>query len=172
MERVMKRLILFAMLGCAPIAGAWAQTPNNEFIGNLRGANEVPALSTTAKGEFRSYVYNGTLRFKLSYARLEGSVTQAHIHLGQPAVNGGIAVWLCSNMASPPTPPGVMPCPPAPATITGIITPNMVVGPAAQGLAPGEFNELIRSMLKGITYANVHSDLFPGGEARGKVNPP
>lgn len=168
----MNRLALLALLGCAPVAGAWAQTPNNEFVAGLAGAKEVPAVSTTARGEFRSYVYNGTLRFKLTYLKLEGSVTQAHIHLAQPGVNGGVAVWLCSNLPSPPTPAGVQPCPSSPATITGVITPDMVVGPMAQGLSPGEFNELIRSMLKGITYANVHTDLFPGGEARGKINPP
>ena len=48
----------------------------------------------------------------------------------------------------------------------------MVVGPGGQGLAPGEFEELVRAMLNGITYANVHTDLFPGGEARSKIDPP
>ena len=167
------RLALIALAAaCLPIAPALAQTPTNEFTARLAGTKEVPALSTTARGEFRAYRSGDTLRFLLRYNRLEGAVTQAHIHLGQPGVNGGVAVWLCSNLASPPTPAGVQPCPASPAQITGVITAEMVVGPGGQGLAPGEFEELVRAMLNGITYANVHTDLFPGGEARSKIDPP
>ena len=35
--------------------------------------------------------------YKLSYEDLEGTVTQAHIHVGQLSVNGGIAIWLCQT---------------------------------------------------------------------------
>jgi hypothetical protein len=100
---------------------------------------------------------------------LEGNVTQAHIHLGQRGANGGIAVWLCSNLASPPTPAGVQACPPAPATITGVITMTDVVGPTGQGLAPGEFEEFVRALRAGVAYANVHTSKFPGGEVRGQL---
>jgi len=98
---------------------------------------------------------------------MEGTVTQAHIHLGQKSVNGGISVFLCSNLPAPP--PGTPACPPAPATVTATIEPSDVIGPAGQGIAAGELNELLRAMRAGVTCANVHTTLFPGGEIRGQV---
>jgi hypothetical protein len=105
----------------------------------------------------------------LSYSSLEGTVTQAHIHFGDRDVNGGISVWLCSNLTSPPTPPGVQACPAPPATITGTVSAADVVGPAAQGIDTGQFSELVRQIENGLTYANVHSTRFPGGEVRGQI---
>lgn len=137
----------------------------------LVGYEEVPALSTGANGEFRARISEdqSNIRYRLSYSDLEGSVTQAHIHLGQKGVNGGISVWLCSNLASPPTPAGVQPCPVPPATISGTITADSVVGPAGQGLAAGEFAELVRAIRAGATYVNVHSTKYPGGEVRSQI---
>ena len=39
----------------------------------------------------------------------------------------------------------------------------------AQGLAAGEFDELVRALRAGVTYANVHSSTSPGGEIRGQI---
>jgi hypothetical protein len=141
------------------------------FEGTLSGYEEVPAVSTAATGRFDAVVrvHKGKIEWKLSYARLTGNVTQAHIHFAQPAVNGGISVFLCSNLPNPPA--GTQACPPAPATITGTATARDVVGPAEQGIAPGEFGELVAAMRAGVTYANVHSTTFPGGEIRGQLHP-
>jgi CHRD domain len=95
-------------------------------------------------------------------------VQQAHVHFGQEDVNGGVSVFLCSNLAGAPA--GVQACPPAPATITGTIAAGDVVGPAEQGIAPGELAELLAAMRAGVTYANVHSDKFPNGEIRGQIH--
>lgn len=137
----------------------------------LTGFEEVPAVSTVAEGEFHARISNDQtqIQYELKYEDLEGAVQQAHIHVGQKGVNGGISVWLCSNLASPPTPTGTQPCPPPPATITGTITASDVVGPAAQGVAAGEFAELIRAMRAGKTYVNVHSSKFPTGEIRSQI---
>ena len=59
-----------------------------------------------------------------------------------------------------------------PATVTGILEADDVVGPAGQLVMPGEFAEAIRAMKNGVTYANVHTDLVPSGEIRSKVDPP
>jgi hypothetical protein len=170
----MKRsALLLALAACVPFGQAMAQhigTPTNEFTGKLLGIKEVPAVSTAARGEFRSYVHGDHLHYLLRYTGLEGNVTQAHVHLGQPGVNGGVMLWLCSNLPSPP--PGTPACPPSPATVTGILEADDVVGPAGQLVMPGELDEAIRAMLKGVTYANVHTDLVPSGEIRSKVNPP
>jgi CHRD domain-containing protein len=46
-----------------------------------------------------------------------------------------------------------------------------VIGPNNQGLEPGAFDELVRAMRAGFTYANVHSNRFPAGEIRGQIKP-
>lgn len=167
-----KRIILASAL-ILTIAVAFAIAQGGKGIKEvLIGFEEVPAVSTVAHGEFKATINKDetAIEYELSYADLEGIVQQAHIHVGQRSVNGGISVWLCSNLASPPTPPGIQPCPSPPATITGVITPANVVGPTAQGVAPGEFAELIRAIRAGATYVNVHSTKFPGGEIRSQID--
>lgn len=143
---------------------------------NLHPFNEVASVSSTASGRFEARINdNDTITYTLSYSGLEGDVLQAHIHFGQRGVNGGISVFLCTNLGNGPA--GTQACPPAPATITGTITAADVspaglsaTAPAiAQGLGTGEFPELVRAIRAGKTYANVHSTKFPGGEARGQI---
>jgi CHRD domain len=136
----------------------------------LMGYQEVPAVSTAASGDFRAKLRLGAeeITYSLSYAGLTGDVQQAHIHFGQPSVNGGISVFLCSNLGNGPA--GTQACPPAPATIEGTITPADVIGPGVQGIDPGEFGELVSAILAGMTYANVHSSTFPNGEIRAQLN--
>ncbi|MGN7917109.1 MULTISPECIES: CHRD domain-containing protein [Lysobacter] len=164
----MKRIAAFAMVALLPLVSAQAE--HREFRAVLEGSQEVPLVSTGASGGFRARIGDGgAIHYQLSYSGLEGDVTQAHIHVGQRSVNGGIAVWLCSNLASPPTPAGVQPCPPPPATIQGVIMAADVVGPSGQGIAAGEFEELLRALRGGNAYANVHTSKFPGGEVRSQL---
>ena len=94
---------------------------------------------------------------------------QAHIHLGQRAVNGGVAVFLCTNLGNGPA--GTQTCPgPRDGTITGTITGADIVGPTDQGLAPSEFAELLRAMVKHVTYVNVHTSEHESGEIRGQIH--
>jgi hypothetical protein len=143
----------------------------------LIGFEEVPSVSTTANGRFRARISNDEteIQYRLSYNDLEGEVQQAHIHLGQKGVNGGISVFLCTNLNNGPA--GTQACPPSPATITGTIRANDVspdipatAGARAQGLEPGEFAELLVAMRAGVTYVNVHSSKFPGGEMRSQID--
>lgn len=130
---------------------------------------EVPALSTAARGHFRAVIDEeaGTVEYTLSYENLEGTVTQAHIHFGQRGVNGGISVFLCSNLGNGPA--GTQACPAAPAEISGSFASADVIGPSGQGIAAGQFAELLAAIRNGVAYANVHTSTFPGGEARGQI---
>jgi CHRD domain-containing protein len=143
----------------------------------LNGFEEVPAISTTGNGEFRARINKAEseITYSLSYSDLEGTVQQAHIHLGQRGVNGGITVFLCSNLGNGPL--GTQPCPASPATITGTITaddvsPNIpaTADARAKGLDTGEFDELLRAIRAGATYVNVHSTKWPAGEIRSQID--
>jgi CHRD domain len=165
----MKRITAISLLGlCLPLSAAAADL--TQFTGRLIGNSEVPSISTAASGRFRAYVASDGLHYELIYSGLEGgAVTQAHIHLGERHTNGGIVIWLCSNLASPPTPAGVQACPAPPARIVGIATASNVVGPAGQGIDPGEFAALIKALGNGTAYTNVHTTSFPGGEIRASI---
>jgi hypothetical protein len=152
--------------GSYAIAGAGS----NSFDEALDSYQEPPSISSVGTGTFTAQLAAGlpAISYRLSYSGLEGNVLQSHIHLGQTAVNGGISVFLCTNLGNGP--PGTQACPPSPATVTGTITPANVIGPAGQGIAAGEFAELVRAMRAGVTYVNVHSDKFPGGEIRAQLS--
>lgn len=136
---------------------------------DLKGFEEIPTLSTPGTGEFRGRISRDgeSVEFKLSYANLEGDVLQAHIHLGARAFNGGIMVFLCSNLPDPP--PGTQACPVPSGTVQGTFTAADVIGPEGQGISPGEFDEAIRALREGATYANVHTTTRLGGEIRGQI---
>ena len=136
---------------------------------SLTGYEEVPSISTPATGSFSARrVSNGVFEYTLTFSGLEAPTTQAHIHFGQPAVSGGISVWLCSNLPSPPTPAGVQPCP-ASGTVTGTINAASVVGPAGQGIDAGQIDELLAAVDNGLAYCNIHTQKYQPGEIRGQI---
>lgn len=162
----MKCILLSSLVAlCLPLA---ASAENKQFRAHLAGTAEVPAVSTTANGTFFARISEdgGAISFELSYDALEGDVTQAHIHIGQAGANGGVAMFLCSNLGTP----GVQACPAPPATVSGMLTAADVIGPTGQGIAAGEFAEVVAAIRAGVAYANVHSTKFPGGEIRAQVD--
>ncbi len=159
-----------ALLGSA-LCGVSATAYAEVVIVPLRSFQEVPAVSSPAKGRFRGFIDDraGTLTYELSYDALQGEVRQAHIHFGQRGVNGGVSVFLCQT-ASNPDPTGLAPtCGPAPSRVSGTLRMDNVIGPAGQGIAPAEFAELVAAIRAGVAYVNVHSSLYPAGEVRGQM---
>lgn len=141
----------------------------------LSGLNEPPAVFTAARGDFDAEIARDESGFTytLTFENLQGAVTQSHIHIGQVRVNGGIAIWLCET-ATNPAPPAIADATPDcggpnSATVTGTVTPAQVIGPNGQGVAPGEFEEVLNAIRKGMAYVNVHSSQSPGGEIRGQL---
>ena len=116
------------------------------------------------------------MHWVLRYAALEGEVQQAHIHFGQRHTTGGVSVFLCTNLGNGPAAPAQSPqgCPQAvgadTVTISGAFTRDDVIGPAGQGIAAGEFAELLRAIRAGATYANVHTQNRPAGEIRAQLH--
>jgi hypothetical protein len=166
------------------------------FRAKLVGLNEVPSISTQARGEFYAVVNAAGTAFTywLSYSGLEFDAAQSHIHFGQHHVNGGISVWLCQGTVAAPASVAMQtPTCAARATttpITATIDASDVIGPGGQGITANEFASLLAAIRAGAAYANVHSGVagtpgnpnatppvpatptvgFPGGEIRGQLN--
>jgi hypothetical protein len=158
---------VMSLLGAVGVAVA---TGGNGYREHLTGYEETPmSLSTPANGEFMLHINRSTqeLEYRLSYRGFETPVLQSHIHFGARATTGGISVFLCTNLGngSAKTPA----CPVEEGTVTGTLGPADVVGPAGQGISPGEFEELVDAIRAGYTYANVHSQARPAGEIRAQI---
>jgi len=172
-------IISTALLGALPVSTVQADDDDDNgkrnFRVRLNPFQEVPSVSSVAKGEFRLRISESgdAMDYQLSYSGLEGAVTQGHIHFAQKGVNGGISVWLCQTPPTPPgltDPTGLSPRCPQEGTVSGTLTAaNMVATGTPQGLAPGDFAELVKAIRAGKTYANVHSTKFPGGEIRAQI---
>lgn len=161
-------LVLVVVTGFGSYALAGDGKKN--FKEDLVGYQETPqTLSTTGSGRFEARVdaSDREIRWELRYANLEAMVTQAHIHFGERHTSGGISAFFCSNLGNGPA--GTQSCPAAPATISGTIRPVDVIGPAGQGIAAGEFDELVAAIRAGATYANVHSTKYQAGEIRAQL---
>jgi hypothetical protein len=134
----------------------------------LNGYEENPDVSTVASGSLKATVDEDaqTVTYELTYSGLEGDVQQAHIHFGKPAVNGGISLFLCSNLGNGPA--GTPACPQS-GTVSRTVPASDIVGPIPQGIEAGNLSELVAAMRAGHAYANVHSSKWPGGEIRAQI---
>jgi hypothetical protein len=159
-----------ALLSCAAALPADDHRPER-YSATLMPTQEVPAVSSVATGHFSAVIDESaqTINYTVSYEGLEGNVTQSHIHFGQMGVSGGISLWLCGTTATPAAPAGTPVCPAPAGSVTGVLMAAQVVGPANQGIAVGEFAEIIAAIRSGFAYANVHSSKLPSGEVRGQI---
>jgi hypothetical protein len=85
-------------------------------------------------------------------------------------VNGSVVIFLCQT-ASNPDPTGLAPQCPQEGTVTGVITSaNVIQGSMApQQLSAGDLAAVITALRAGAAYANVHTQVLPGGEIRGQI---
>lgn len=157
-------VVLPAMVSVMSLASADDDSERNSFRARLKGFAEVPAVSSTGTGEFRLRIIDdSSMEFELTYQDLEGTATTAaHVHLGNKSDSGGVSYFLCGGGGRPP-------CTPTAGTFTGTVTAADIIGPMGQGIAPGEFAEVLRATRAGVTYANVHTNKHPGGEIRGQI---
>jgi hypothetical protein len=157
-------LVAASMVGSAAFAGG---DGHGKFSAKLSGYREAPPVSTPAQGTFRAKVDDGVIEFRLTYSDLKAPAGAAHIHFGQTGVNGGVVAFFCGGGSKPD------PCPATAGTVTGTITAADVTSTpeaTAQGIAAGEFDELVDAMENDATYVNVHTGSHPGGEIRGDVH--
>ncbi|GAP63268.1 hypothetical protein ARMA_1691 [Ardenticatena maritima] len=137
-------------------------TPNPQaffFSANLRGANEVPPVSTDTLGRarFRLSQDETSLRYRVLVRDLVDG-TAAHIHCGAPGVNGPVGATLFSG---------------GPVSITfGVLTQGILTAPdPGNGCGWLTLADMVAAMRAGDTYVNVHTLANPGGEIRGQIVP-
>ena len=159
------------MLACLIVLAAPLVARAEPIKASLIGFQEVPVVSTVARGEFHATISEDeqSIDYELTYSGLQGTVTQSHIHVAQRSVTGSIVIWLCGTTTNP-GPAGTQPCPQA-GTITGtIMAANVVAGATtSQQLMAGDLAAVIAAIRARVAYANVHTDLSPGGEIRGQI---
>jgi CHRD domain len=174
----MKQSILLSVFGAVLlVAGFCASAQAEKIEADLIGFREVPSVSTVASGEFHATINPGdqSIDYELRYSGLQGTVQQGHIHVAQLSVNGSIVIWLCQTATPFLDPAKLAPqCPPGKATeavVTGHITAANVIAGAttSQQLAAGNLAAVIEAIRAGFAYANVHTNLSPGGEIRGQI---
>ena len=112
------------------------------FIANMTGAQEVPAVTTSASalGIFTLSQNQEKLRFRVTLAGLSSAITGAHFHTGAAGANGSVVVNLLTYL-------------------TGNVLEGEIVPTAA----------FLASLSQGQIYINVHTANNPGGEIRGQL---
>jgi len=166
-----------AALGAAALvcgAGVCGAAADETITTRLVGYQETPqTINTAASGLFRANIHDdgSAIEYEVTYQNLSSPPLQSHIHFGRPGLNGGVVLFLCTNLTPPvgvPTPPA---CPAPPATVAGTLTAANVIPVPAQGIDAGAtgFAEMLKAIRAGAAYANVHTTLHPGGEIRGRL---
>jgi hypothetical protein len=139
-------------LGLAAISLADSQS--TVWSAKLTAAQEFPkqaVKNTAASGLFTATLSGSQLTFTLTFAKLTGSPTMAHIHLGAAGVSGPVLVWLC-GVGSPDS--EVVAAHPCTSPMSGTVT----VSAALQ-----------KDFAKHLLYVNVHTAKNPNGEIRGQL---
>ena len=171
----MHRIIL-PVVACALVLAA-APARADRFTAKFSGFQEVGGVGAGQTGAILSDGKasltldldrnNQVLSFTLEFSGLSSDVAQAHIHFGKRHVGGGVMVFFCSNLNNGPA--GTQTCPAGGGSVTGTITAAGVVGPAAQGVAAGNFNAVVEALDSNTAYGNIHTAKFPAGEIRGQI---
>jgi len=126
----------------AMAAAAFAATRTTTWTAALSSGQEVPkqvVKNTAAHGQFKGTLKGSKLTWKLTFSKLTGPATAAHIHMAAKGKSGNVVVPLCGPCKSP-------------VTGTATITPA-----------------LMTAFKKHLLYVNVHTAKNPNGEIRGQL---
>jgi CHRD domain len=151
-----------AVAGSMLVAPA-AHSQTERFSASLSGSQEVPPINTAGTGNFQMLIQQGAISFSVSFSDLSSPLGAAHLHFAPTKVNGGVMIFLCGGGGQPDCPAATE------GEITGTITAANVTGPAAQGIAPGDLDSALEAVRDGLSYINLHTANFGGGEIRGQV---
>ena len=152
-----------AALTASVLVASAAPSQTERFSADLSGGNEVPPINTAGAGNFEMTNQQGMITFSLSFSGLSSSLTVAHLHFAPSKVAGGVMIFLCGGGGQPDCPAATE------GTITGTITAANVTGITTQGIDVGDLDSALEAVRDGLSYANMHTTNFAGGEIRGQV---
>jgi hypothetical protein len=142
----MRKLIACAALGAvvafAAAALALAAPQKTVWTAALSSGQEVPTQAVkdaAAHGLFKGTLSGSKLTWKLTFAKLTGPATAAHIHMAAKGKSGNIVVPLCG-----------------PCTNGQTGTSTLIAS-------------VLAAFKKHLLYVNVHTDKNPNGEIRGQL---
>jgi len=162
-----RALVLLAVIGLTGSAASADNGPN-QFATRLSGFNEVPPILTDGAATVRITVHGDSLTYRETISgTFSSNVTQSHIHFAERGVNGGIFLFLCSNLGNGPA--GTPACPQS-GTVTRTVSAADFLGVPAQNVPAGNFQNALRIIRSGDAYANVHTVNFAPGEIRGQLH--
>jgi hypothetical protein len=153
------------------VAATSADEATLSMHANLTGFQENQPKLSPSTGHFEATVSGSTLSYTLTFGKLSSPAFMAHIHFGQPTVNGGVFLWLCGTPGTPTAgPPGTPACPPNGGTVSRSgVTAADIQAVSGQNLSAGDFAGALAIIAAGDAYVNVHTVNFGGGEIRGAV---
>jgi hypothetical protein len=131
-----------AMVMLTVAAFAFAAGKATVWTAPLSSGQEIPkqvVKDATAHGTFKATLSGTTLKWKLTFAKLTGPATAAHIHMAKKGVAGAVVVPLCAPCHSGQT---------GSATVSATVT---------------------SAFKKHLLYVNVHTAKNPAGEIRGQL---
>lgn len=150
------------LVSAMSLLGADAAAMPMKMSTQLSGSQQVPAVQTPGTGQFQGTIAAGntSISYRLTFSVLSSPVTAAHIHVGSRGTNGPIVVFFCGGGGRPS-------CPAGGGTVTGTITAASVV--AGGNIKRGDLPGLIKAIMTGNTYVNVHTTKYKDGEIRGQI---
>jgi hypothetical protein len=144
------------------LAATMGNSQTERFSASLAGGNEVPPINSAGTAAFEMTIQE-TITFSLTFSGLSSPLTVSHLHFAPSKVAGGVMIFLCGGGNQPACPAATE------GTITGTITAANVTGPGGQGITPGDLDSALGAVRSGLSYANMHTTNFSGGEIRGDV---
>ncbi len=168
-------IIATAGLGLTLVSAAvahpwWGHKRASNGVAKLTGSQEVPPVSTDAKGialfKVRHSDGSTSIRYHVGVRRID-NVTASHIHCAKRGENGPVVADLYPATGAEARTPGKG------WAVRGAVT---AVKPGVtcklrngSDLAVATVQDLVKLMRQGMTYTNVHTTDHPSGEVRGQI---
>lgn len=140
------------------------------YTAPLLGSNEVPAVMTTGTGSatITIDIAAQTMRVQATFSNFMGTTTAAHIHCcASPGNNAGVASETPSFFGFPIGVQSGTYDDTYDMTQTTSYNPTFVT--ANGGTSAGAFAALMAGLDAGQAYFNIHTNMYPGGEARANL---
>jgi hypothetical protein len=147
---------IIALVACGGAAQSTVTQPTSvTYIANLSGANEFPAVTTSATGTAVYTLSGNTLTYTVTVnGNMTASATSSHIHAAPAGANGNVIVpFVTANVGS------------------GVVTSGSIdlSQPISNGTTSISGDSLRTLLNNGGAYTNVHSSQFKAGEIRGQI---